>query len=434
MKPKPKPNTQLRAAREATPSPRVPGAHLSRQELAEAVNAWCAVHGTAGALDEHYIGRLEQGRVRWPGRDYRAAFRAVLGASDAELGFTPSHRRPVRPLAGYPREGGEEDEDMRRRVFLAAASAALFARPDISGATEWGSDGPVPSWLGATDVAALRDMATQLRTMAREHDTYGGLLVPTVNRAERLLDVPATDDTRRDLLAVTGELHRMAGWVAYDAQAEDDCWAHLGRAMELSSAADDAYGAAFACVLAGTETGEHGHPADALRLFRMAQGRLVDAAPDDPRVPGLEARLHADAAHALVGIGDNVRARNELAAAHDWTPTSAAQAEGLAFKSALVERELADLDAAEEHAKQASRPRGAGPDRRAPLFSRITLAELRVSASDSSGATLAEHVIRDVDGVRSARVRSWLDRLVTALDDRGERELAHEARRVAAST
>jgi hypothetical protein len=50
---------------------------MSRQELAEAVNAWCVAHThRAGALDEHYIGRLEQGRVRCPGRDYRAAFRS----------------------------------------------------------------------------------------------------------------------------------------------------------------------------------------------------------------------------------------------------------------------------------------------------------------------------------------------------------------------
>ncbi|MGH3621876.1 MAG: helix-turn-helix transcriptional regulator [Sciscionella sp.] len=97
-------NHELRAAREATPSPHVPGACLSRQELADAVNAWLAVNTTrCGALDEDYIGRLEQGRVRWPGRDYRAGFRAVLGApSDAALGFRPWNRRPLRPLPDVP--------------------------------------------------------------------------------------------------------------------------------------------------------------------------------------------------------------------------------------------------------------------------------------------------------------------------------------------
>jgi hypothetical protein len=63
---------------------------MSRQELAEAVNAH--VHRTTGrvsAMDAHYVGRLERGLRRYPTADYRAAFRAVLGAgSDSELGFT----------------------------------------------------------------------------------------------------------------------------------------------------------------------------------------------------------------------------------------------------------------------------------------------------------------------------------------------------------
>ncbi|MGH3622775.1 MAG: hypothetical protein ACRDQ5_13415 [Sciscionella sp.] len=168
-----------------------------------------------------------------------------------------------------------------------------------------------------------------------------------------------------------------------------------------------------------------------LRLFRMAQGRLASATTDDPRVPGLEARLHADTARALARVGDAARARSELAAA--WA-TTGGFAEGLAYQSALVQRVWGDLDAAEGYAQKATRPRGAGPEQRVPLFSSIIFAELRVSAGDSSGAALAERVIRDVDGVRSARVRNRLGRLVAALDGQGERELAHEARRVAAGT
>ncbi len=84
------PNHLLRAARERTPSKRLPNTCLSRAELAEAVNAWLHEHTQrAGALDDHTIARYERGKIRWPGNDYRAAFRAVLKAtSDAELGFT----------------------------------------------------------------------------------------------------------------------------------------------------------------------------------------------------------------------------------------------------------------------------------------------------------------------------------------------------------
>jgi hypothetical protein len=77
---------------------------MSRAELADAVNTWLAANTNRhGALTEEYIARLEQGRVRWPGREYRAGIRAVLrAATDHHLGFRPSNRRPVSPLAAVP--------------------------------------------------------------------------------------------------------------------------------------------------------------------------------------------------------------------------------------------------------------------------------------------------------------------------------------------
>ncbi|MCM3922236.1 hypothetical protein ND748_11280 [Frankia sp. AiPs1] len=89
------PNHQLRSARERTESPHARGESLSRRELAELVNA--AVSSTTGrtvVIDDHYIGKLERGVIRWPQENYRAALRAILRVpSDAELGF----RRPRRP-------------------------------------------------------------------------------------------------------------------------------------------------------------------------------------------------------------------------------------------------------------------------------------------------------------------------------------------------
>ncbi|MFI6162585.1 hypothetical protein ACIA59_21880 [Micromonospora haikouensis] len=62
---------------------------MSRQELAEAVNAYLYEHaGRMVAIAGHYIGNLERGQTRWPSAHYRQALRAVLGrATDAELGF-----------------------------------------------------------------------------------------------------------------------------------------------------------------------------------------------------------------------------------------------------------------------------------------------------------------------------------------------------------
>ena len=65
------PNVLLRAARERTPSSRVPGAHMSRPELADAVGQWIAERDDMGrevAFDANHVGKLERGDVRRPGR------------------------------------------------------------------------------------------------------------------------------------------------------------------------------------------------------------------------------------------------------------------------------------------------------------------------------------------------------------------------------
>jgi hypothetical protein len=91
-----RPNLLLRQARLGTRSPYDSGRPMSRQEVAEAVNAYVyATTGRVSAMDAHYVSRLERGVRRYPTEDYRAALRAVLGAaSDAELGFVPT--RPAR--------------------------------------------------------------------------------------------------------------------------------------------------------------------------------------------------------------------------------------------------------------------------------------------------------------------------------------------------
>ena len=62
---------------------------MSRQELAEAVNAYIwQHHAVKEHLDAHDIGKLERGEHRWPGARRREAFRAVLYVhTDAQLGF-----------------------------------------------------------------------------------------------------------------------------------------------------------------------------------------------------------------------------------------------------------------------------------------------------------------------------------------------------------
>ncbi len=84
-----KPNHLLREARLRMPSPSGSGRTMSRQELADAINAYLAPKDESEAtLDSNHIGKLERGDHRWPNDLRREAFRHVLkAATDAELGF-----------------------------------------------------------------------------------------------------------------------------------------------------------------------------------------------------------------------------------------------------------------------------------------------------------------------------------------------------------
>ncbi|NNJ61805.1 MAG: hypothetical protein HKP61_12835 [Dactylosporangium sp.] len=84
-----KPNNLLRQARLRAPSPAAPNRSLSRQELAEAVNAWVYDHtGQVTCLDEQHIRRYEAGHCRNPCPSYRQALRAILHVgNDEALGF-----------------------------------------------------------------------------------------------------------------------------------------------------------------------------------------------------------------------------------------------------------------------------------------------------------------------------------------------------------
>lgn len=118
------PNDQLRQARLRTPSPSGSGRRMSRQDLADAVNAYLARKDHREAtLDANYVGKLERGDHRWPNDLRREAFRHVLNvASDTDLGF-----HIIRGLRSEPADTVEEWPSN-----LAPATAVLDSRTDGS--------------------------------------------------------------------------------------------------------------------------------------------------------------------------------------------------------------------------------------------------------------------------------------------------------------
>jgi tetratricopeptide (TPR) repeat protein len=194
---------------------------MSRAELAELVNAWVDTHtGQRGALDEHYVGRLEQGRVSWPGEHYRAALRAVLGvAGDADLGFRPPQRRLVSPLtvALDPVEDLSPDEAER----LSAVQVCPRR----------------------TDAAALDAVAGVLSAVRRlEDQTNAATVLPTVTAQQELtvqLARGARRSVRADAVGLLSEITQYRGWLSIPLGRWADAQRFLDRAAVLATEADD---------------------------------------------------------------------------------------------------------------------------------------------------------------------------------------------------
>ncbi|HZD14502.1 MAG TPA: XRE family transcriptional regulator, partial [Pseudonocardiaceae bacterium] len=144
-------NDQLRAARERTASPTYATECLSRQELAELVNAYIwEQHHKMVALDHGYLGKLERGIIRWPGTLYREALRAILGVpTDAALGFVNARRALVKL----------DDVDRKKFLVTTALGVGAAALAPVAALLEGGEPTPTPVRVGATEIAQIRDAA-----------------------------------------------------------------------------------------------------------------------------------------------------------------------------------------------------------------------------------------------------------------------------------
>ena len=118
------PNDLIRQARLALRSQSGSGRPMSRQELAEAVNAWAYEHtGRRCSLDASYIGTLKRAETPWA--HHRAGLRAVLGAAtDAELGLW---------IVYSPRRADRYDRRQRRdRTDAGPGPGLVRIKPDLA--------------------------------------------------------------------------------------------------------------------------------------------------------------------------------------------------------------------------------------------------------------------------------------------------------------
>lgn len=223
---------------------------MSRQELAEAVNAYLwETYRQRENLDETDIGKLERGDHRWPGKRRREAFRAVLKvATDAEIGFyiirSPVARTSEIVILGRGRtderqppsiadrqsknEASYRSRDAGQRDLVRMAGAAWFAMlpedlVDLPG--PWATDMEVPARIEAPHVKALN---RSIALFERWDHQYGGGLARAamagqmdwVCRAAR--QSAMTDEVRKSWLSNAARLGDLAGWTCFDAGENPD--------------------------------------------------------------------------------------------------------------------------------------------------------------------------------------------------------------------
>ena len=123
------PNDLLRGARLAMRSPTGSGRAMSRQEVAEAVNAWIWEHQRRRTyLDSRYVGKLERGESRWPVAHVRAGLRGVFGVeNDASIGLYVIYG------SGRPAEAVKTVPSLARKTEPASAPVtSLNNRADVT--------------------------------------------------------------------------------------------------------------------------------------------------------------------------------------------------------------------------------------------------------------------------------------------------------------
>lgn len=271
----PEPNELLRAARARTPSP-VPGERMSRQDVADAANAWLAEHThRTGAIDAHYVGKLERGVVRWPNRDYRAALRATLkAATDDELGFYRALREPV--------------DDVNRKTFLRVALG--------TGAGAWVAHN-FPGHDASDLLASIAGPTEHYRRI--EQAIASDTLAPAVNAHLRLAGAVITDAVPTTAgYAVLAETVGLGAWLAADRGDHGAARRHYATAVQHAERAHHPLLTSYMLASLGSFAVDEGAARQGLGLLQQARGRLGADAPDTARA--WLASLHA-VAHAATG-------------------------------------------------------------------------------------------------------------------------------------
>ncbi|MFI5893801.1 hypothetical protein ACIA5D_27240 [Actinoplanes sp. NPDC051513] len=268
---------------------------MSRQEFAEAVNAWQWEHlKVRDHLDENDIGSYERGEHHWPRRPRRDGFRGVTGAvTDAELGFYRNRRSPLAGVAIPGPERSDHEDGLivepsngvvRSALIKTAGTAPTLMLDDLDR-----MDGVWRDGHRCSDEELVAILTCKLADSAADDGFHGPRhalptvlgIIATVQRKARSVDW----ETRRPLMRVGAGAAEFAGWLYRDMghPVAADYW--RDRASEWGLEATDYAMAGYVLIKKSQASWDN---RDAARMLGLAE-----AAQDGPwRLPS---RIMAEA-------------------------------------------------------------------------------------------------------------------------------------------
>lgn len=283
------PNHLLRAARERRPSRLAPGAPMSRQELAQAVNQWLwTTTGQRYEVDAHTIARWERGAVRWPQSQYRSALRHVLGLeTDADLGF--------------------------RHAGSVLVGLAAPQPPPAVGIEPWMLADTLTR--SSIDGAALDHMGRAVYGLAQRYpSTPPHELWPTVSglitRINEVLTHAQPQRVRRHAVALLGVLSGVAGNLWLDFNRRDQAAAYFDVAELAAREAESTDLAAWALATRSVDAFAAGDTATAASLLTRAEHEAEESS------SRRRAWVSALRARASAACGDHTTAARSLETAY----------------------------------------------------------------------------------------------------------------------
>lgn len=402
-------------------SPSRSGLHMTRTELAAAVNQY--VWQTTGKhchLDADTLARYERGQIRWPGAMYRDGLRAVLGVeADADLGFFPTRRgRTALPTGEVPARQtvapGELVDPVNRRQFLQTLTAAGMGASLDGFARELDLLTPARVVTEA-DIARLRSAGEFFTSWAHVHggQEIGQAVSAEMSRAVDLLKTSCPPRLKTKLLTAVGQLGVATGSLLFDAHQHPLSERILAFATACAEDGDDWNLRAKALSWRARQAVWVGDVEGGLTFAQLGLVR------SDRLTPTERAMLHTAVARAHGRLGDVPATLRAVGSADDAfanadpsndVPWMAyydhAQHSGdtghalfeLAVRGVQVEEASGRLaTAVADHPDTYIRSRS---------FSGFKLAALTMHAGDPHEAVqVAQNAIRDAAGVRSQRLR-----------------------------